>query len=117
MDTCKRMWSKDEIGNMAGGKTYRHLLFCSNYGNKITYKIAVYSSKSDAITTDYVLANPTCLIGAISIALDNEQGTNSFDRIITGTSQGPEGYFGIEAGGIVPPVEMVKIDSDTFAAI
>ena len=98
-------------------KTYRHLLNCSNYGNSFTYKIVVYSSKSDAITTDYVLANPTCLIGAISIALDNAQGTNSFDRLITGTSGGPPGYFAIEAGGITPPVEMVKIDSDTFAAI
>ena len=98
-------------------KTYRHLLFCSNYGNTIAYKIVVYSSKSDAITTDYVLANPTCLIGAISVALDNAQGTNSFDRLITGTSGGPPGYFAIEAGGIAPPVEMVKIDSDTFAAI
>ena len=116
MDTCKRMWSKEELA-AAGGKTYRHLLFCPNYGNKIIYKIAVYSSKSDAITTDYVLANPTCLIGAISVALDNEQGTNSFDRIITGTSQGPVGYFGIEAGGISPPIEMIKIDSDSFEAI
>ena len=99
-------------------KTYRHLLFCPNYGNKIMYKIAVYSSKSDAITTDYVLANPTCLIGAISMALDNEQGTNSFDRIITDVDpNGPPGYFGIGAGGIVPPVEMIKIDSDTFVAI
>lgn len=98
-------------------KTYRHLLQCPNYGNTITYKIVVYSSKSDAITTDYVLANPTCLIGAISIALDNAQGTNSFDRLITGTSGGPPGYFAIETGGITPPVEMVKIDSDTFAAI
>ena len=116
MDTCKRMWSKEELAT-AGGKTYRHLLVCSNYGNKIIYKIAVYSSKSDAITTDYVLANPTSLIGAISIALDNAQGTNSFDRLIIGTSGGPSGYFAIEAGGITPPVEMVKIDSDTFAAI
>ena len=116
MDTCKRMWSKDEL-SAAGGKTYRHLLNCPNYGNKITYKIVVYSSKSDAITTDYVLANPTCLIGAISMALDTEQGTTSFDRIITGVSQGPAGYFGIDAGGIAPPVEMVKIDSDTFAVI
>lgn len=98
-------------------KTYRHLLNCSNYGNTITYKIVVYSSKSDAITTDYVLANPTSLIGAISIALDNAQGTNSFDRLITGTSGGPPGYFAIETSGITPPIEMVKIDSDTFAAI
>lgn len=122
MDTCKRMWSKDEIENMAGGgaaggKVYRHLLFCSNHGNTATYKIAVYSSKSDAITTDYVLANPTCLVGAISVALNNEQGTNAFDRLITGISQGPEGYFGIEAGGIVPPVEMVKITNDSFGAL
>lgn len=113
----KIVYEVDSSDLSSGGKTYRHLLTCSNYGNKITYKIVVYSSKSDAITTDYVLANPTCLIGAISIALDNEQGTNSFDRLITGTSSGPAGYFGIEAGGIVPPIEMVKIDSDSFAAI
>ena len=102
----------------AGGKTYRHLLSCPNYGNKITYAISVYSSKSDAITTDYVKANPTCLIGAISMALDNEQGTNSFDRIITLVDpNGPPGYFGIQANGIVPPAEMIKIDSDDFAVI
>lgn len=99
-------------------KTFRHLLSCSNYGNTITYTISVYSSKSDAITTDYVKANPTCLIGAISMALDNAQGTNSFDRIITLVDpNGPPGYFAIQANGIVPPSEMIKIDSDTFAAI
>ena len=114
----KIVYEVDSGDLSSGGKIYRHLLVCSNYGNKITYKIVVYSSKSDAITTDYVLANPTCLIGAISMALDNEQGTNSFDRIITGVDpSGPPGYFGIDAGGIVPPVEMIKIDSDTFAAI
>ena len=99
-------------------KTYRHLLSCPNYGNTITYTISVYSSKSDAITTDYVKANPTCLIGAISMALDNAQGTNSFDRIITLVDpNGPPGYFAIQANGIVPSAEMIKIDSDTFAAI
>lgn len=24
MDTCKRMWTKDELAGMAGGKIYRH---------------------------------------------------------------------------------------------
>lgn len=116
MNTCKRMWSKEELASV-GGKTYRHLLVCPSYSNKITYKIVVYSSKSDAITTDYVLANKNCLVGAISIAVDNEQGTATFDRLIIGISQGPAGYFGMNADGIVPPIEMIKIDSDTFAAI
>lgn len=104
-------------GGTTGGKTYRHLLRCSDVGGTKEYKIAVYSSKSDTMTTDYVLANPSCLVGAISVVLDNTQGTVTFDRLITGTNQGPPGYFGIEAGGVVPAAAFLKIDSDSFAAL
>ena len=104
-------------GGSTGGSTYRHLLRCSDYKGTKEYKIAVYSSKSDTITTDYVIANPSCLVGAISSVLDNTQGTVTFDRLITGTNQGPPGYFGIEAGGAVPSAAFLKIDSDSFAAL
>lgn len=117
MDTCKRMWSKDEIGNMAGGATYRHLLRCTNYNNDKEYKIAVYSSKSDAITTDYVLANKNCLLGAISSVFSNNEGTVTFDRLITSVDAGPAGYFSISAGAALPSAEVLKILSDTFAAL
>lgn len=104
-------------GGSTGGQTYRHLLRCSDFDGTKEYKIAVYSSKSDTMTTDYVLANPSCLVGAISSVLDNTQGTVTFDRLITGINQGPPGYFGIEAGGIVPSAAFLKIDSDSFAAL
>lgn len=96
-------------------KIYRHLLLCSAYGNTTNnYNISLYSSKSDAITTDYVLAHDTCLIGAISSVLDNKGGAVSFDRLITGSSPGPEGHFGISAGGAAPATEFVKIITDNF---
>ena len=104
-------------GGSTGGSTYRHLLRCSDYEGTKEYKIAVYSSKSDTITTDYVIANPSCLVGAISSVLDNTQGTVTFDRLITGTNQGPPGYFGIVAGGALPSAAFLKIDSDSFAAL
>ena len=117
MDTCKRMWSKDEIGSMAGGATYRHLLRCTNYNNDKSYKIVVYSSKSDAITTDYVLANPSCLIGAISSVFANKEGTVTFDRLITSVDAGPAGYFSISAGAAIPSAEIIKIQTDLFEAL
>lgn len=95
-------------------KIYKHLLRCTNYGNEKQYDITVYSSKSDAITTDYVLTNDTCLIGAISCVLNNNDGTTAFDRLINGISQGPEGYFIISAGGVTPPQEAIKILCDSF---
>lgn len=99
-------------------RTYRHLLVCTSQGGyNDTYRIAAYSSKSDAITTDYVLANPTCLIGAIS-SMHNANGDVTFDRLITGVDpNGPPGYFGIQAGTLSPATEFIKIDSDTFAAL
>lgn len=115
MDTCKRMWSKDEIGSMAGGSTYRHLLRCTSTESG-TFHIVAYSSKSDAITTDYVLANPNCLIGAISVKID--QGTATFDRMIENVDpDGPPGYFGIKVAGVTPAGEFLKIDDDRFAAL
>ena len=117
MDTCKRMWSKDEIGNMAGGATYRHLLSCVNNSNTKVYMISVYSSKSDAITTDYVLANRGCLVGAISVVYANDEGLLTFDRIITSVDAGPEGFFTISGGAALPTAEVIKILSDTFVAL
>lgn len=120
MDTCKRMWSKDEIENMAGGgSTYRHLLRCSAYNDNDahTYRIAVYSSKSDAMTTDYVLANKNCLLGAISTVTDNSEGTVTFDRLVASVDDGPEGYFMISAGGLIPSTALLKIENDQFAAL
>lgn len=95
-------------------KIYKHLLSCSDYENKNRYNISVYSSKSDAITTEYVLANNTCLTGAISSVLDNSGGVVTFDRLIILVNQGPPGYFGITAGGVVPPAAFLKIESDSF---
>lgn len=95
-------------------KIYKHLLICSDYENKNQYTISVYSSKSDAITTEYVLANDTCLTGAISSVLDNSSGVVTLDRLIVSTNQGPPGYFGITASGVVPPAAFLKIESDLF---
>lgn len=123
MDTCKRMWSKDEIENMAGGGAasgaiYRHLLNCSAYNDaNHTYNIATYSSKSDAIDSAYVLANKNSIIGAVSAVVDETSGATAFDRLIVGVQEGPEGYFGIESGGIEPLVVYIKITKDTFGAL
>lgn len=116
MDTCKRMWSKEELA-AAGGKVYMHLLRCTNYNNDKSYKIAVYSSKGDAITTDYVLANKDCLLGAISSVFANNEGTVTFDRLITSVDAGPEGFFTISGGAALPTAEVIKILSDTFVAL
>lgn len=124
MDTCKRMWSKDEIENMAGGgaaggAVYRHLLSCSafNDNDAHTYHIAAYSSKSDAMTTEYVLANQGCLVGAICTVTENTDGIVTFERLITEVQSGPEGYFTISAGGLTPGVVLLKINSDSFGAL
>lgn len=124
MDTCKRMWSKNEIEDMAGGgaasgTVYRHLLRCSAYNDNDahTYRIAVYSSKSDAMTTDYVLANKGCLLGAISTVTDNSEGKVTFDRLVASVDSGPEGYFMISAGGLTPSTALLKVENDQFAAL
>lgn len=123
MDTCKRMWSKNEIedmagGGAAGGAVYRHLLNCSVYNDtQHTYNIAAYSSKSDAMTTAYVLANKNCLVGAISTVIDETEGTVTFDRLVASVNDGPPGYFIISAGGLTPSTALLKIEKDQFAAL
>ena len=120
MDTCKRMWSKNEIEDMAGGGAaggivYRHLLTCTSTLSKKFY-IIIYSSKSDAIDNDYIQVNPTCLIGGISTKEDD--GIVTFDRMITKVAfDGPLGNFSIGVYGLTPTTEYMKIDSDDFAAI
>lgn len=100
-------------------RTYRHLLRCSAYNDNDahTYRIAVYSSKSDDITTDYVLANMGCLLGAISTVTENTNGVTTFDRLIVDVSDGPEGFFVISSGGLTPNQLLLKIESDDFAAL
>ena len=96
-------------------KIYRHLLKCTSMESN-TYHITAYSTKSDAITTDYVKTNPNCLIGAISIQIS--QGTASFDRMIEVVDlDGPPGYIGIKVDGITPAGIFIKIDTDDFASL
>lgn len=111
------VYEVDSSDLSSGGKTYRHLLRCSNYTNDKSYKIAAYSSKNEAITTDYVLANKSCLIGAISSVYANNEGIVKFDRLITSVDAGPEGYFSISAGAASPTSEILKIESDSVAAL
>lgn len=101
-------------GKDGTGITYRHLLSCTNFNFDKQYKITVYSSKSDAITTEYVLANKNCLVGAISIVIDPNQGTATFDRLIISVNDGPPGYFIITSGTGTPADEMLMIGSDSF---
>lgn len=104
-------------GKDGTGITYRHLLSCTNFNFDKQYKITVYSSKSDAITTEYVLANKNCLVGAISIVFANNEGIATFDRLITLVSEGPPGYFSISAGTTSPANELITINSDSFEAL
>lgn len=115
--SVKTLFGKSIFGSGNIG-LYKHLLVCTSMGGyNDTYRIAVYSSKSDAITTDYVLANPTCLIGAIS-SHQNSNGDVTFDRLIVSVdTNSPPGYFGISAGAASPSIEFIKINSDTLAAI
>lgn len=113
----KIVYEVDSSDLSSGGKIYRHLLSCSNFNFDKSYKIAVYSSKSDAITTDYVLANKSCLVGAISTVFANNEGIVTFDRLITHVDDGPPGYFTISSGAAAPVSELLMIDSDLFAAL
>ena len=113
----KIVYEVDSSDLSSGGSIYRHLLQCSNFNFDKQYYIAVYSSKSDAITTDYVLANKNCLVGAISIVIDPNQGTATFDRLIISANDGPPGYFIISSGTGTPADEMLMINSDSFAAL
>ena len=113
----KIVYEVDSSDLSSGGTIYRHLLQCSNFNFDKQYYIAVYSSKSDAITTDYVLANKNCLVGTISIVIDPNKGTATFDRLIISANDGPPGYFIISSGTGTPADEMLMINTDDFAAI
>ena len=56
MDTCKRMWSKNEIENMAaGGTVYRHSVTFEG-SNAQVIKVIFSSSNSAAYTLDTLKA-------------------------------------------------------------
>ena len=112
----KTLFGKSIVGT-GNINLYRHLLQCSNFNFDKQYYIAVYSSKSDAITTDYVLANKNCLVGAISIVIDPNAGTATFDRLIISANDGPPGYFIISSGTGTPADEILSINTDDLAAI
>ena len=54
MDTCKRMWSKDELA-AASGKTYIHSVYMTTSAFNSTLKFL--SSSNDKITFDTLAAN------------------------------------------------------------
>lgn len=115
----KIVYEVDSSDLSSGGKIYRHLLRCSAYNDNDahTYHVVAYSSKSDALTTDYVLANQSCLIGAIITVTNNSDGIVTFDRLVTDVQSGPPGYFTVSAGGLTPGQALLKIESDLFAAL
>ena len=51
MDTCKRMWSKEELAS-AGGKLYNHLLVVELTAEKKTRSISIMTSSSAKYTLD-----------------------------------------------------------------
>lgn len=51
MDTCKRMWSKEELAS-AGGKLYNHLLVVEFTTEKKTRSISIMTSSSAKYTLD-----------------------------------------------------------------
>ena len=51
MDTCKRMWSKDELAS-AGSKMYNHLLVVQFKTEKKTRSISIMTSSSAEYTLD-----------------------------------------------------------------
>lgn len=115
----KIVYEVDSSDLSSGGKVYRHLLRCSAYNDNDahTYHVVAYSSKSDALTTDYVLANQSCLIGAIITVINNSDGIVTFDRLVTDVQSGPSGYFTVSAGGLTPGQALLKIENDLFAAL
>lgn len=54
MDTCKRMWSKDEL-SAAGSKYYRHHIMISDVG--VSAELIYISSSKEKITMDIIAAN------------------------------------------------------------
>ena len=51
MDTCKRMWSKDELAS-AGSKMYNHLLVVEFTTEKKTRSVSIMTSSSEKYTLD-----------------------------------------------------------------
>ena len=51
MDTCKRMWSKEELA-AAGGKIYNHLLVVELTTEKKTRSVSIMTSSSEKYTLD-----------------------------------------------------------------
>ena len=51
MDTCKRMWSKDELASV-GSKMYNHLLVVEFTTEKKTRSISIMTSSSEKYTLD-----------------------------------------------------------------
>lgn len=51
MDTCKRMWSKEEL-SAAGGKLYNHLLVVEFTTEKKTRSVSIMTSSSEKYTLD-----------------------------------------------------------------
>ena len=51
MDTCKRMWSKEEL-SAAGGKIYNHLLVVELTTEKKTRSVSIMTSSSEKYTLD-----------------------------------------------------------------
>ena len=51
MDTCKRMWSKDELAS-AGSKMYNHLLVVELTTEKKTRSVSIMTSSSAKYTLD-----------------------------------------------------------------
>ena len=51
MDTCKRMWSKEEL-SAAGGKLYNHLLVVKFTTENKTRSVSIMTSSSEKYTLD-----------------------------------------------------------------
>ena len=51
MDTCKRMWSKEELA-ASGGKIYNHLLVVELTTEKKTRSVSIMTSSSEKYTLD-----------------------------------------------------------------
>ena len=51
MDTCKRMWSKEEL-SAAGGKIYNHLLVVTFTTENKTRSVSIMTSSSEKYTLD-----------------------------------------------------------------
>lgn len=122
-DTTYANWTQEEIKTIAsesgGGKLYMHLIETTNPSDNNQYFIGAYSTKRDKFTFDYIKANPTCLIGAISQKLDISDGSTTYDRQIQGinTEHLPANSFEIQGGGVSPANMVVTFQSDAVTEL